>query len=420
MSSVYYGGSIRMNPEPEMLDRDPMFEEGYPHKVPKVYLEGHGEAYFPQYCFDWDDDSVVVVRDRHVVKYTRSSFVELLAKNESGEIVWMDGRCAPYSDCWDGEYLNEYRGGQEYTIEEYDLDSCKKRKYKIVLDEESEMNAHDYSSLSNFVDADKLGNYFDIQDGVLTRYVGKDTDLIIPEGVTEVSGDPFWCEKEFKTIVIPSTLVKISDSMFARCKVKEITVAEGNTQFYSKDGCLFDKELGALIWGYAATSIPENAEISSVGERAFYGRKDLDRLVIPDNITEVGSLAFAGCSNMKSVTFSNANCVIGAGCFSNCTLLSVVELPNMLNEIKNNTFDYCDALQTLEIPASVQVIDRLALGRCENLKKINISDDLIESLENNLYTQLVRKGDGWEIEEGIKETIQHRTLEGATFGGFIF
>ena len=44
MSSVYYGGSIRMNPEPEMLDRDPMFEGGYPHKVPKVYLEGHGEA----------------------------------------------------------------------------------------------------------------------------------------------------------------------------------------------------------------------------------------------------------------------------------------------------------------------------------------------------------------------------------------
>ena len=29
MSSVFYGGSIRMNPEPEMLNRDPMFEGGY-------------------------------------------------------------------------------------------------------------------------------------------------------------------------------------------------------------------------------------------------------------------------------------------------------------------------------------------------------------------------------------------------------
>ena len=103
-------------------------------------------------------------------------------------------------------------------MEEYDLESRKKKKYKIVLDEESEMKACDYTSLSNFVDADKLGSYFDIQDGVLTRYVGKDTDLIIPEGVTEVSGDLFWSEKEFETIVIPSTLVKISGSIFARCK----------------------------------------------------------------------------------------------------------------------------------------------------------------------------------------------------------
>ena len=75
--------------------------------------------FFPQYCFDWDDDSVVLVRDKHVLKYTRSSFVELLAKNEEGEIVWMDGRRAPYSNCWDGEYLNEERGACEYTIEEY-------------------------------------------------------------------------------------------------------------------------------------------------------------------------------------------------------------------------------------------------------------------------------------------------------------
>ena len=74
MSSVYYGGLIRMNPESEMLNRDPMFEGGYPFTMPKVYLDGVGESYFPQWCFNWDDDSVIVVRDKRVVKYTRSSF----------------------------------------------------------------------------------------------------------------------------------------------------------------------------------------------------------------------------------------------------------------------------------------------------------------------------------------------------------
>ena len=125
MSSVCYGGYIRMNPEVEEETRDPMFDGGYPYSIPKVYLDGVGESYFPQWCFNWDNDSVVVVRDKHVVKYTKSVYLELLAKNEAGEIVWMDGRTAPYSGCWDGEYLNEDRGAQEYT--EIGRASCRER-----------------------------------------------------------------------------------------------------------------------------------------------------------------------------------------------------------------------------------------------------------------------------------------------------
>ena len=128
MSSVCYGGSVRMNPEVENEEFDPMFDECYPYNVPEVFLEGNGEVYNRQWCFNWDDDSVIVVRDKHVIKYTYSTFIELLAKNEEGEIVWMDGRRAPYSDCWGGEYLNEERGAHEYTVEEYDVETKKKRK----------------------------------------------------------------------------------------------------------------------------------------------------------------------------------------------------------------------------------------------------------------------------------------------------
>ena len=56
--------------------------------------------------------------------------LELLAKDEKGEIVWVDCRSAPYSECWDGEYLNEDRVAQEYTVEEYDFEKFEKRKYK--------------------------------------------------------------------------------------------------------------------------------------------------------------------------------------------------------------------------------------------------------------------------------------------------
>ena len=413
MSSICYGGSVRMNPEVEIENFDPWFDEGYPHKMPKVYLEGHGEMYCPQYCFDWDDDSVVVVRDKHVVKYTQSSFVELLAKNEAGEIVWMDGRTAPYSDCWGGEYLNEKRGACEYTIEEYNLGTLTKRKYKLILDEETEFDVQDYRSLSDFVDADKLRSHFEIKDGVLFEYIGHDKELIIPEGVTELGYNIFRNMREFDSIAIPSTLTKIYRTLSESCKVKEINVSEDNPKYYTKDGCLIDKETGELVWAYAANTIPCDDTIHKIGSKAFYGRKDIEYIEIPGNITEVGSYAFSHCSNLKAVTFSNANCIIGEGCFYSCALLSMVELPEMLSEIRRNTFAECKALEYLDIPDAVKRVERDALGcwNCDDLKKINISDDLIASLKKDICTRLVRNGNEWEIETEPKV----RNFEGFSF-----
>ena len=304
MSSVYYGGSIRMNPEPEMLNRDPMFEEGYPHEVPKVYLEGHGEAYFPQYCFDWDDDSVVLVRDKHVLKYTRSSFVELLAKNEEGEIVWMDGRRAPYSGCWEGEYLDEYRSGHEYTITEYDLDVLKKRKYKVVLEEENCLDNWDLESLSEYGVAGIVGSHFEIKDGVLLQYVGEEQDIIIPDGVKEIGTNAFkGCEK-FNSIKISKTVEKISCVESGWSRAEYLEVDEDNPKYYIQDGCLIDKEEKELVWAFAGSTIPDDGSVVKIGSKAFYNRLDLSKIVIPDAIIAIGDNAFSNCGYLENITLS--------------------------------------------------------------------------------------------------------------------
>ena len=416
MSSVYYGGSIRMNPDPEMLNLDPMFEEGYPHQVPKVYLEGHGEAYFPQYCFDWDYDSVIVVRDKHVIKYTHSTFIELLAKNEEGEIVWMDGRRAPYSDCWGGEYLNEERGAHEYTVEEYDVETKKKRKYTVSLKEETEFDGYDYYSLSKFVDADKLGSYFKIEDGILIQYVGDDTELVIPDGVTEIGYNPFWGRNEFESIVIPSALVKIPSTMPEHCKVKKIVVSEDNPQYYTKDGCLIDKETGTLVWAYAANAVPSDDSIRKIGPEAFWNREDLENIVIPDNITEIGSYAFHGCKNATYVLMSDSVTQIGEGAFYSCPSLGLVRLSGSLTAIDRNTFAYCSGLESIDIPDSVVTVDGDAFYDCNSLKEVGISDASVGVIETALSAKLVRDGDKWRIEGWISTDRKSPS----TFAGFSF
>lgn len=73
----------------------------------------------------------------------------------------------------------------------------------------------------------------------------------------------------------------------------------------------------------------------------------------------------------------------------------------MLSEIRGNTFAECKTLETLDIPDAVKRVERDAWGwgRCDDLKKINISDDLIASLKKDTYSSLVRKENEWEIEE---------------------
>ena len=416
MSSVCYGGSIRMNPEVEEETRDPMFEGGYPYSIPKVYLEGRGEVYNRQYCFNWDDDSVIVVRDKRVMKYTRSTFVELLAKNEEGEIVWMDGRCAPYSDCWKGEYLNEERGACEYTVEEYNLESFKKRKYKVVLDEESDLDIWDYRSLSNFVDADKLGSHMKIEDGVLLGYFGNDTDLIIPEGVCEVGMHVFDNTREFESITVPNTLVKLPASMFAYCKVKRIDISQDHPQYYVENGCLIDKVTGTLVWSYIGNTVPNDDRIHSIGDRAFMNREDIKKIVIPDNITEIGYAAFADCDNLESVVISNPVCQIGEWCFNHCRSLSLIKLPEFLNKIKKGTFSDCISLESIDVPRNVLEIEVWAFSSCDGLKKVVIAPSLVESIEKDIKYKLRQEGDYWNVDRTTKIHVDNYN----GFAGFSF
>ena len=401
MSSFYSGGYIRMNPEIESENYYPQYGDGYPLAIPKVHIEAAGEEYYPQVSFSWSDDSVVITRDKLVVKYTSSYFAELLAKNEAGEIVWVDGRNAPCSGCWEGEYLGEDRAAHEYTVEEYNLETKKKKKYKVSLAEETDLNIWDYNSISNYVDADKLGSHFKIENGVLIKYAGNDTKLIIPNGVTEVGYDPFWGKKDFETIEIPNTLIKISDSLFASCKTKEIIVADDNPKFYSKDGCLIDKETGTLIWGYAGNTIPCDDSIHKIGPKAFCYRDDLENISIPDNITEIGSYAFGGCKNLKQVIMSDAVIQIDDRAFFGCEFLSLVRLSQSLTMLKPYTFFNCKNLETIDVPDSIVTIDIGAFGLCDNLKEIGVSHSLVEIIEKALAAKLVRNGDRWLINRPV-------------------
>lgn len=300
MNNNFYGGSIRMIPDVKNKktipvsdeDFDSMFDEGYPYRIPKVYLEGWMDPYE---SLDLGEDSVVIVRDKHIVKYTKIGYKEFLAETETGESIWIDSR---EEGCFKGRYLGDSRIAYEYAVEEYNIETSKKRKYKVVFEEESEMDSMGYYLLSHSVDGETLGNHFEIVDGVLFRCFSDEESIVIPEGVTDIARDAFKLCRHFKSIVIPSTVTNIP---YGFCCIDRIEVARDNPKYYIQNGCLIDKEEKELVWAFSGSAIPDDGSVVKIGSNAFCHRYDLSKIVIPDAINEIEDNAFSSCGCLEEI-----------------------------------------------------------------------------------------------------------------------
>ena len=68
---------------------------------------------------------------------------------------------------------------------------------------------------------------FQIEDGVLIEYTGKDKDVVIPDSVTSIGENAFyWCGS-LTSIIIPDSMTSIGDSAFYECKsLTSITIPD--------------------------------------------------------------------------------------------------------------------------------------------------------------------------------------------------
>ncbi len=157
MSSFCYGRRSKLIPEvkeKEASENGFEFDE-FSCSAPEVFCDCCGESYYPQISFSCFCDSLISIRNGIATKYSKSDFTELLAEDENGNIIWVDGRTAPYSGCWGGKYLDEERDATEYEIIEYDSNTSQKKKYKIILEETSPIDSDDYEEMKYFIEFDQ-------------------------------------------------------------------------------------------------------------------------------------------------------------------------------------------------------------------------------------------------------------------------
>ena len=78
-------------------------------------------------------------------------------------------------------------------------------------------------------------NDFKVKNGVLTEYMGNDSDVVIPDGV-EIIGRAFSHRENLISVVIPDGVKQIWDEVFNDCaNLKSITIPKSVEKFYANN-----------------------------------------------------------------------------------------------------------------------------------------------------------------------------------------
>lgn len=209
-------------------------------------------------------------------------------------------------------------------------------------------------------DGQENSSDFQIEDGVLVKYLGNDTDVVIPEGVTSIGNQAFAGKTSLIKIKIPEGVTNIEMYAFMACS----SLTEVN--------------------------LPES--LVSIGYSVFYDCNSLTEITIPKNVTFIGEDGISdgilgGCFNLKKINVSSENSIYASydGCLYSKDYSELITCPRgkstvqifeHTKKIKAGAFYNCRNLTSITIPAGVTNIEGRVIwtyGECNNLKEINVS-----------------------------------------------
>ena len=226
---------------------------------------------------------------------------------------------------------------------------------------------------------------------IITDYLRESPKVHIPdtlEGEPVVGIDEIAEEKELTELIIPDSVTYIDDTVLNRDSFKGIYVSQGNLNYCSVDGILFNKDKTTIIRfppqnGLTSYVIPD--DVTTIYPDAFDGCKSLTSLTIPNSVTEIGECAFSRCTTLTSVTIPDSVTEIGNLAFFSCTSLTSIVIPGGVTKISYCTFAYCKNLTSVTIHDGVTTIDQCAFEDCTSLTSVTIPDSVNEIFDNGLF-----------------------------------
>ncbi len=159
------------------------------------------------------------------------------------------------------------------------------------------------------------------------------------------------------------------------------------------------------------TAVYVPSTVKDIGDSAFFGCNNLDRVSIQGGNLKIGNRAFAGCRSLKRVVFNGAAAELGDYAFWDCSKIAIYYTQNVTaigecafigsglsgeldlrgaKNIKSGAFNGCE-ITSITIGKNLSAIGPSAFFNCDDLNEIKLSD------ENDEYVYvdgcLIRRSD---------------------------
>lgn len=242
------------------------------------------------------------------------------------------------------------------------------------------------------------------------------TFVNIPNSVTCISHWAFSYCKGLTSIAIPNSVTKILTGAFSHCSRLDSISIPQNIKWLSSDAfpytSWYNKQpkglvyINKILYGYKG-DMPKNTSIDiaegtvSISEKAFWYKKNLISITIPNSVTNIGMDAFGECDNLTSIKIPDSISIIGSCAFMGCSRLASIIIPHRMITMGNDVFLHTSWYNkqpnglvyinkmlytykgpmpyntSIEVPDSTVSILSCAFDNCINLTSITIPNSLI-------------------------------------------
>lgn len=259
---------------------------------------------------------------------------------------------------------------------------------------------------------------FRINGTTLTKYLGTDSYVSIPDTVTVIGDEAFSGNETLTSISVPDSVTQISYNAFKNCTVLTGIIIPDSVDKVGPgafEGCkaLTSVQVGKNVsaWGsgvfancekLAKLSVDANNEYLTYYNGALYNgnmtmlyqvlpAREGENYVMPDTVENIDTYAFWNLQNTKNVMISENVSAIPKQAMSSMGSVENVVLKSPITGIEERAMANNAALKQVAVPESVVNIDKKAFAGSSNLKIFTTRSSTADTFGKNNNIPIIYK-----------------------------